>query len=305
MMEKLNEALEELKRVDHLIYVSLKYTRTVDVIINILGRMVDAYSLMVDALVEYGMEKGKILNEPESAVERAMLIERIFKGDDAVVDNMQLYLLLRKLLRARNVDRENEYRRHVTMKTVVEGREEIVNIDIITNYYLYQREFIVHVRSIVEGHVTPELRDQESGYPAEPEWMEEKIEMQQEEQRPVRHVPTPPVRTPLKVRPVSAPPRKRAPRPKKYKIQIPKGKNPIMRPPFEHDPRYNRELREAIAKKEAEKIAAAKKAERIAARKAAPKRPAPKKATARKTGKPVKKAPKKALKKKAAAKKKR
>lgn len=277
-MEKLNEALEELKRVDHLIYVSLKYTRTVDVIINILGRMVDAYALMVDALTEYSVERGKIASEPESAVERAMLIERVFGNDELVADNMQLYLLLRKLLRARNVDRENEYRRHVTMKTIIEGREEIVNIDIITNYYLYQREFIAHVRNIVEGHVAPDLREQELGLPSEPEWMEERI-MVQEEERAGKLSPTPPVRTPLKVRPVSAPPRKRAPRPKKYKIQIPKGKNPVMRPPFEYDPRYNKELREAIAKKEAEaKKGAAKKA---SVKKAAKKAP-PKKATSKK-----------------------
>lgn len=293
-MEKLTEALEELKRVDHLIYVSLKYTRTVDVILNILGRMVDAYAFIVDALLAFATEKHKIISEPESAIERIDLIRRCYASDDLIVDNMGLYLLLRKLLRARNVDRENEYRRHVTMKTIIEGREEIVNIDIITNYYLYQREFLAHVRNIVEGTLEVEILEQSMQEQAMPSWVSEKTQhreqeddVRREENVSPKTTPTPPVRMPLKVRPVSAPPRKRAPRPKKYKIQIPKGKNPIIRPPFEYDPRFNKELREAQAKAVADKAKAEASAKRSLAKKSATKKPVVKKKAPVK--KPVKK----------------
>lgn len=308
MMEKLTEALEELKRVDHLIYVSLKYTRTVDVILNILNRMVDAYSLIIDALIAFAEEKGKVLSEPESAVERAQLVKAIFHDDDVISDNMMLYLLLRKLLRARNIERENEYRRHVTMKTIIEGREEIVNIDIITNYYLYLREFIIHSKSIIEGSVEVIVHVQEFASPSEPGWMREE-KKDREEEHVLEETPLPvktsPVRSTVKVRPVTSPPRKRSPRPKKYKIQIPKGKNPIMRPPYEHDPKYNRELREKLAEQEREKAAqsiAVKKAP--AKKKAAPKRKAPARRPAGKAAKKaarkaVKKAPKKSAKKSA------
>jgi hypothetical protein len=259
----MNEAYEELKRVEHLIYVSLKYTRTVDVILNILGRMVDGYALMVDAIILYEKEQGKITQEPESAIERAILIRQVFASDDVVVDNMDLYLLLRKLLRAKNVERENEYRRHVTMKTVIEGREEIVNIDIITNYCLYQRDFFSHVRGIIEGKSGVEACQQELTQPEAPSWMrDEKDDLLEEEiRRDSRPAPPPPppTRQPLKVRPVTAPPRKRAPRPKKYKIQIPKGKNPIIQPPYM--PALRAAMEEERRRKElaAAKIAKAKR----------------------------------------------
>ncbi|HIH24474.1 TPA: hypothetical protein HA251_05550 [Candidatus Woesearchaeota archaeon] len=258
MMEKMNESYEELKRVEHLIYVSLKYTRTVDVIINILNRMVDGYALMTDALIMYAKESGKILSEPESAIERAVLVKQVFSGDEVVVDNMDLYLLLRKLLRAKSVDRENEYRRHVTMKTVIEGREEIVNIDIITNYCLYQREFFSHVRGIIEGKSAIETRQQEAAQPEAPSWMRPVQDTEREDEEEITRQsrpaspPPPPTRQPLKVRPVTAPPRKRAPRPKKYKIQIPKGKNPILQP------MYTPALRAAIEEERRKKEAAAK-----------------------------------------------
>ena len=145
MEETLRDATEELKRVDHLVYVSLKYTRTVDVILNILNRMVDGYAFMVDALIQKAQDEGQLFEEPASAIERAELAAELYKEDISIQDNIELYLLLRKLLRAKYIDREQEYRRHVTMRTIIDGREEIVNIDIITNYYLFQREFLDHL----------------------------------------------------------------------------------------------------------------------------------------------------------------
>lgn len=290
MMEKMNESYEELKRVEHLIYVSLKYTRTVDVIINILNRMVDGYALMVDTLLMYTKEQGKVTHEPESAIERAMLIKQVYSSDEVVVDNMELYLLLRKLLRAKSVERENEYRRHVTMKTVIDGREEIVNIDIITNYCLYQREFFSHVRSIIEGKSAIEARQQTAAQPDAPAWMktaereaEERDDLEEELNTQSRTAPPPPppTRQPLKVRPVTAPPRKRAPRPKKYKIQIPKGKNPILQP------MYTPALRAAIEEERRKKDAASKAASKPA------KKPKPAKPVKKAKPKPSAKAKKK------------
>jgi len=149
MKEILRDANEELKRVDHLVYVSLKYTRTVDVILNILNSMIDAYAFMMDALIKKAQDEGQVFEEPFSAIERAEAVQKLYAEDIAIQDNVELYLLLRKLLRAKNIERENEYRRHVTMKTVIDGREEIVNIDIITNYYLFQREFLEHLHRIL------------------------------------------------------------------------------------------------------------------------------------------------------------
>ncbi len=164
MMQSLHDAVEEWKRVDHLIYVSLKYTRTVDVLLNILNRMVDGYAHLMDALIAHAEHEKRWADEtPGSAVERADLVRQLYKEDVAVQDNVELYLLLRKMLRAKNIERENEYRRHVTMKTIIDGREEIVNIDIITNYYLFQREFVQKVQKVL-GVKSEELLRDDSGY---------------------------------------------------------------------------------------------------------------------------------------------
>ena len=63
----LEEAKEELKRVDPLVFVSLKYTRTVDVIKSVLERLIAAYEFIVMELLEYIKEQKKVQG-PENHV---------------------------------------------------------------------------------------------------------------------------------------------------------------------------------------------------------------------------------------------
>jgi len=146
MSEYLDDAKEELKRVEHQIYVSLKYTRTVDVLLNVMKRMIDAYDLMFEALLEISKEKGLIENIPGTPKERAFLLKDIYK-EAKVHENIDLHQMLRKIVKA-SFDRENEYRRHVTMITYIDGKQELINIDIITQYYHMQKDFFSYLDKI-------------------------------------------------------------------------------------------------------------------------------------------------------------
>jgi len=151
MQESLNDAKEELKRVDHLIYVSLKYTRTVDVFLNIIASMIDTYDFLLDALLELALEKKLIEEKPLSPREKGDLIKKTFE-DETIQDNIDLYFLLRKLVKS-NPQRENEFRRNVTMTSYVDNRKEIVNIDIATEYYHFLREFVNHVSDMITNSI--------------------------------------------------------------------------------------------------------------------------------------------------------
>ena len=52
MHEYLVNAKEDMKRISHSVYVSLKYTRTVDVIKNILKRMITTLNHVILDLLE-------------------------------------------------------------------------------------------------------------------------------------------------------------------------------------------------------------------------------------------------------------
>ena len=79
MIEELGEsALEELKRADHLIYVSLKYTRTVDIIKNTVRRLLSAFDIAIIQGLEYAKDYKKIPSIPTSALQRVNLLSRFF-----------------------------------------------------------------------------------------------------------------------------------------------------------------------------------------------------------------------------------
>lgn len=139
----LHDATEELKRVEHQVYVSLKYTRTVDVLMNIIARMVDGYDKMFEALLLHAEEQRRIAEVPSAPLIVGNAVKELYPEEN-VQKNVDLYFLLRKLQRS-NPSREQEFRRHVTMRTIIDGREEIVNIDLATEYYHMQREFLAHL----------------------------------------------------------------------------------------------------------------------------------------------------------------
>ena len=60
----LEEAREELKRADHLIYVSLKYTRTVDVIKSVIDRLISCLDFVIDKLLDHAIDKKLISEKP-------------------------------------------------------------------------------------------------------------------------------------------------------------------------------------------------------------------------------------------------
>ena len=47
MEEEIISPEEELKRADHLVYVSLKYTRTCDIMKNAIKRLIAAFQLVI------------------------------------------------------------------------------------------------------------------------------------------------------------------------------------------------------------------------------------------------------------------
>ena len=150
MKESLDSARDELKRVDHLFYVSLKYTRTADMMRHMVERLINAFSFGVDSLFKYAKENKKINEIPLNPVMKAKLLEKIFPDEDLKAQ-MELYLNLRKIIRAEYSKRE-EYRRHVTMTCVLEGGEIAeVNIDVLKDYYEMARGFIKYVGNVVEG----------------------------------------------------------------------------------------------------------------------------------------------------------
>src|SRR3989344_8510684 len=113
-MSRINEANEEMKRADHLLFVTLKYTRTTDVIKNAIGRLVNAFDNGVIHALEILKKKKKLKEIPLSPVSRAEVLRDLTKRDLYMLDYLNLYFLLRKIYHAEYTKKE-EFRKHVAL----------------------------------------------------------------------------------------------------------------------------------------------------------------------------------------------
>ncbi len=150
MEETFSNAKEELKRAEHLIYVSLKYTRTVDVIKSIVERLINAFDFGIDLLLQKAKKDKKIKTVPTIPRMKTDAIKTIYKDDEQVRNFMEFYSLLRKIDKAR-FDRAREYRRHVTMTAYLDEGEIEVTIDIISDYFERTKDFLDYVSKTVFG----------------------------------------------------------------------------------------------------------------------------------------------------------
>ena len=133
-----NKALEEIKRADHLVHVTLKYTRTADVIKNIIERLINAYDFIFLEYLTFLKENNKINYIPDSSKERLELFQKEFKEKSKVY--IDLYILMKKIFAA-NFGKKEEFRKHVTLISHLGKKDINVDIPVITDYYYKTREF--------------------------------------------------------------------------------------------------------------------------------------------------------------------
>ena len=139
MIEEENiNAREELKRADHLIYVSLKYTRTVDVIESVIVRLMSAQQMTIDALLEWLEKKKKLkkidLSKPYKT--KIELIREKMKKDETVIELLDFYEYLIKIMKADHIKKE-EFRKNVRLIAHDKNGNVIeeVGIEVLKEYY--------------------------------------------------------------------------------------------------------------------------------------------------------------------------
>ena len=139
MNEYLEKARNELKRSDHLVYVSLKYTRTCDVIHNTIQRLVNAYDFAILAVLDKAKSSGKIDSIPSSNRARADIVSKFKKN---IKPYLKIYFLLIVITEA-DFDRVSEYRKGVTLISRI-SENKTINVDVPTlmSYFENAKEFV-------------------------------------------------------------------------------------------------------------------------------------------------------------------
>ncbi|MCD4666471.1 hypothetical protein K8R47_01525 [archaeon] len=138
---KEDEAYEELKRADHLIFVTLKYTRTVDVIKNIIHRLINAMDYAIIDSLEYFKKKKKIKELPLTPISRADALKKLTSRNVYMSDFLNFYYMLKKIDKA-EFTRKEEFRKNVRMIVMQNDEAYEVNMEKVHQFYTKTNEFI-------------------------------------------------------------------------------------------------------------------------------------------------------------------
>lgn len=141
----MEDIIKEKISADHLLYVSLKYTKTCDVIINLLSRWKNMIERGMDRLVEKAKKERKWQPVPDAPRARLVQLRKLYANKPEVTEALKLYELFRELDKLDKV-RENEFRKGVNLRVTYKG--EVVNINLLQlkDYAAVLERFISHIK---------------------------------------------------------------------------------------------------------------------------------------------------------------
>jgi hypothetical protein len=144
----ISEIIKEKTSADHLLYVSLKYTKTCDVILNLLARWKSLIELSFDALLEDGVENAKIPIMPSTPKERIEYMKKYFGGNPNIQSIIPLYVFFKRVPDLPK-SREGEFRKNINLKIKMPNNEVHINMEKLDEYSGVVENFIDEVKKIL------------------------------------------------------------------------------------------------------------------------------------------------------------
>ncbi|PXY71281.1 hypothetical protein CXX78_00770 [Candidatus Parvarchaeota archaeon] len=137
----MDEIIKEKISADHLYYVSLKYTKTCDVIINLLLRWKIMIDLGIEKLIDSAKKKKKWKSIADAPRAKLIQLKKIYSADPLIMEVLKLYELFRDIEKLDKV-RENEFRKGVNLKVDQKGEIIDINLEKLKEYSEILERFI-------------------------------------------------------------------------------------------------------------------------------------------------------------------
>lgn len=143
-----NEIEQEKRIAEHLFYVSLKYAKTADVILNLLTRWESMMDKCMELMLRKAKKKREIKDIPTAPKARELVIREVY-GDEIIQKVMDLYSLFRKIPDMEKI-REHEFRKNVALRIIstTTNKEVEINMDKLKEWNALLENFITYVRHI-------------------------------------------------------------------------------------------------------------------------------------------------------------
>ena len=137
----MEEIMQEKISADHLLYVSLKYTKTCDVILNLILRWRKMIETSIDAILIHSKKKKKISSVPIAPTKKLEVVKKLFKRDKNFQKVLEMYEMFKKIEDLRK-EKIGEFRKNVTLKVFYRGKEININLEKLKIYSEELEKFI-------------------------------------------------------------------------------------------------------------------------------------------------------------------
>jgi len=146
----MDRIIKEKISADHLLYVSLKYTKTSDVIKNLIYRWSTMVEYGLDGMLVHAKKKKLIKNIPSSPKPRLDLLREIFEKEKVVMETIALYEMFRRIDELKR-EAEGEFRKNVALKVQYRGKEVRVNLEKLKEYSITLESFINFLKQFLSS----------------------------------------------------------------------------------------------------------------------------------------------------------
>ncbi len=133
MVEALEKIIKEKISADHLLYVSMKYTKTCDVMINLIKRWKIMLDYAFEGIFERAKKKKMIKSIPTAPKLRVDVLRDIFSDNENVMKILDMYMMF-KLIDVLKKSKESEFRKGVCLRVMYKGEEVAVDLEKLKEY---------------------------------------------------------------------------------------------------------------------------------------------------------------------------
>jgi len=137
----MEDIIKEKISADHLLYVSLKYTKTCDVIMNLILRWRKMIETSVEVILEHALETKKIKVIPSSPLGKLDEAKKLMINDLNFQKTLDTFEMFRKIEELKK-ERIGEFRKNVCLKIYYRGEEVNVNLEKLKEYAEMLEKFI-------------------------------------------------------------------------------------------------------------------------------------------------------------------
>ena len=140
--------IQEKISADHLLYVSLKYTKTADVMLNLIARWRSMIEMSVDGLLLAAKKKKLIKIVPAAPKIKIDVVKEVYRKTPEIIEAMTLYEFFKRVDGLEKL-KENEFRKNVALKVLDRGEWITIDMDKLKEYSVILERFISYVKQIV------------------------------------------------------------------------------------------------------------------------------------------------------------